>query len=200
MSLRHAILGILDYREMHGYQLKRVLEEGISTFWPVKLAAIYPSLRKLEEEHLVAFRREATGEGRPDRKVYTITEAGRAELADWRRKPPEGLPQVKHPLLLKLLFASEDEFPEAIHWVDKLMEQNRAALDQLHADLANPKAFSTFVVQFMRESGVAHLEVQMEMLQELRARLVERVERRAGQDDRRADRDAPSDEFEGARR
>jgi DNA-binding PadR family transcriptional regulator len=175
MSLRHAILGILDYREMHGYQLKRVLEEGISTFWPVNLAAIYPSLRKLEDEKLVAYRREATGEGRPDRKVYTITEAGREELARWRRAPPDGNPSVRNPLYLKLLFATEDDYPAAIGWVEKQLENARGALDQLRADLANQRAFSTFIVKFMRESGVAHLELQIELLEELRARMQERA-------------------------
>ena len=43
MSLRHAILGVLEYQPLHGYALKCVLEQGISYFWPVNLAAIYPS-------------------------------------------------------------------------------------------------------------------------------------------------------------
>jgi len=180
MSLRHAILGILAYREMHGYELKRVLEEGISSFWPVKLAAIYPSLRRLEDEGLVSWRREAGAEGRPDRKVYAISDAGRAELARWRRLPPDGGPSVRNPLYLKLLFATEEDFPEAVQWVEKQLEKARASLDQLRADLANPRAFSTFIVQFMRESGVAHLELQIELLEELRARLSQRVAGGAG--------------------
>jgi DNA-binding PadR family transcriptional regulator len=178
MSLRHAILGILNHSEMHGYQIKRVLEEGVSSFWPVKLAAIYPSLRTLEDAGLVAHRREATGEGRPDRKVYAITGPGREELAHWRRVPPDGGISVKNPLYLKLLFATDEEFPEATGWVGKELEQCRASLDQLRADLANPKAFSTFVVRFMRESGVAQLELRIELLEELRARLQQRIAHR----------------------
>ena len=48
MSLRHAILGIVEYEPMHGYQIRQVLGEGMASFWPVNLAAIYPALRKLE--------------------------------------------------------------------------------------------------------------------------------------------------------
>lgn len=177
MSLRHAILGILDYREMHGYQLKRVLEEGISSFWPVNLAAIYPSLRKLGDEGLVSFHREPSGEGRPDRKVYRITDAGRNELARWRRLPPDAAPNVRNPLYLKLLFAHEEDFPDAIPWVEKQLAGTRAALDQLRADLANPKAFSTFFVKFLRESGVAHMELQVELHEELLVRMRERAAR-----------------------
>ncbi|MBW2236766.1 MAG: PadR family transcriptional regulator [Deltaproteobacteria bacterium] len=184
MSLRHAILGILDYREMHGYQLKRVLDEGISTFWPVNLAAIYPSLRKLEEEGLVQGRREPSAEGRPDRKVYTITNAGCEELALWRRVAPDGVPSVRNPLYLKLLFAHEEDFGEALSWLDKQADRAQAGLDQLRAEQANPRAFSTFFVEFLRESGVQHLELEIELLKELRARMQERVSRgqRAGKD------------------
>ncbi len=179
MSLRHAILGILDYREMHGYQLKRVLDEGISNFWPVNLAAIYPSLRKLEEEGLVAHHTEESGEGRPARKVYTITDDGREELVRWRKLSPDGGTRVRNPLFLKLLFAHEEDFPDAVGWIDKQLEQLRSARDRFADELANPRAFSTLVVQFMRESGVAHLELELELLEELRARLVERTELRS---------------------
>jgi DNA-binding PadR family transcriptional regulator len=182
MSLRHAILGILAYRELHGYELKRVLEEGISTFWPVNLAAIYPCLRKLEEEGLVAYTRQAGAEGRPDRKVYTVTQEGRTELARWRRLPPEGAGSLRDPLYLKLLFATEEDFPEAIGWIGKRLELGRAVLDQLRADLARPRggAFDTFFVRFLRESGAAHVELEIERLEDLRVRLAERVARREG--------------------
>jgi DNA-binding PadR family transcriptional regulator len=180
MSLRHAILGILAYRELHGYELKRVLEEGISTFWPVNLAAIYPCLRKLEDEGLVAYTRQAGVEGRPDRKVYTVTEPGREELARWRRLPPDEASSVRNPLYLKLLFATEEDFPEAIGWIGKRLERSRAALDELRAELAKPRGdFDTFFVRFLRESGAAHLELEIERLEELRTRLAERASRRA---------------------
>lgn len=173
MSLRHAILGILEFKPVHGYELKRVLEQGIANFWPVKLPAIYPSLRRLEEEGLVAHRMQATLEGRPDRKVYTLTEAGRAELARWRRLPPEGLPQVKSPLFLKLLFAKTENLPDAVEWVAKELEWLHARVSEVRAEMADPRAFSSVVIQFMRESAVAHFELQIELLEELRARILQ---------------------------
>lgn len=192
MSLRHAILGILNHREMHGYQIKCVLEQGISTFWPVKLAAIYPGLRRLEEEGLVAWRREAGADGRPDRKVYAITKGGQEELARWRRLPPEGVPSVRNPLYLKLLFATEADLPEALSWVDDEIRGVEERLEHLRAEL--PRAFSTFIVKFMRESGVAHLELQRALLEDLRGRLRQRVDRAEGREParppRRGSRDA----------
>jgi DNA-binding PadR family transcriptional regulator len=182
MSLRHAILGILDYAPMHGYQLKSVLELGISTFWPVNLAAIYPSLRQLDRDGLVSPREEASPEGRPHRKVYTITAAGRSELARWRRLPPEGPTRVRSPLYLKLLFAQEENVADTLAWIDGEIRTSSAAAAFLRAQLDNPQAFSTFFVNFMRESGVAHLELQIRRLEELRERIAKGLEKREQRD------------------
>lgn len=190
MSLRHAILGILDYRPMHGYALKRVLEEGIATFWPVNLAAIYPSLRKLEDDGLVSHRSVAGADGRPNRKVYEVTEAGRQELARWRPLPPEGDPVLRSPLYLKLLFAQPEDLPAVRDWVDKAMQDATATANGLRADLANPNLFSTFFVRFMRESGIAHAELQAELLADLRDRLDEFVAQGKHEARRRGDADA----------
>jgi DNA-binding PadR family transcriptional regulator len=179
VSLRHAILGIVEWQPMHGYQIKQVLEEGISAFWPVKLAAIYPSLRRLEAEGLVGHRTEKSGEGRPDRKVYEVTPAGREELARWRRLPPDGATQSRVPLYLKLLFARPENLEDAVQWIDKEIETTRGLADRLRAELHDPRAFTTCFVRFMRESGLAHSELHVELLQELRARLRERIDSEA---------------------
>lgn len=178
MSLRHAILGILEYQPMHGYSLKRVLAEGVSTFWPVNLPAIYPSLRKLEDEGLVAHQVEATPDGRPDRKVFTITEDGREELARWRRLPPDGPVTVRSPLFLKLLFAKGENLRDTIDWLDKAIEEVRDGLSQAHADGQHAAFDSILFLQFIRDCGVAHLELSLELLQNLRMRVAAIVEQR----------------------
>lgn len=179
MSLRHAILGIIEYKPVHGYQLKQVLELGISTFWPVNLAAIYPCLRQLESEGLVAHTTERSGDGRPNRKVYSITDAGRQELARWRRLPPEGIASVRNPLFLKLLFAREENIEDTLGWIDREIERSQTAARFIQQQLANPKAFSTFFVKFMREAGVAHLDLHAQLLKELRERVRKGLEKRA---------------------
>lgn len=176
MSLRHAILGIIEYKPSHGYELKRVLDEGISSFWPVNLAAIYPSLRRLEDEGLLTHKLEASHEGRPNRKVYEITDAGRGELAAWRHLPPEAEGSPRVPLFLKLLFAKSENLRDSLDWIDKSIERARGSADGLRSALHDPKAFDSFFVRFMRESGLAHAELQVELLQELRARVAFQVE------------------------
>ncbi|MCP3985568.1 MAG: PadR family transcriptional regulator [bacterium] len=176
MSLRHAILGIVEHKPIHGYGLKRVLDEGISSFWPVNLAAIYPNLHRLEEEGLLTHHMEPSSEGRPDRKVYEISEAGRVELAAWRRLPPESDDSTRVPLFLKLLFAKAENMRDSLDWIDKSIEKRRGDADLLRSALHDPKTFDSFFVRFMRESGLAHAELQVELLQDLRARVASQIE------------------------
>ena len=180
MSLRHAILGIIEYQPSHGYEIRRVLQEGVSTFWPVHLASIYPSLAKLEDEGLVSHRVEPSEAGRPARKVFEITAAGREEMAAWRHLPPEGQDSFKSPLMLKLLFAGPQNRRDTIDWIDKSIDDARAHADRLRNEIANPD-LDTIFISFMRKLGLANTETKIEMLEELRGNVVAAIDASAAQ-------------------
>ncbi|KIF76658.1 PadR family transcriptional regulator [Streptomyces sp. 150FB] len=74
--LRLYLLGLLDEAPRHGYEVIRLLEERFNGLYAPSAGTVYPRLAKLEAEGLVT---HATSGGR---KVYSITEAGRAELAE----------------------------------------------------------------------------------------------------------------------
>jgi DNA-binding PadR family transcriptional regulator len=107
MSLRAAILGFLSLEPTSGYTLRQRFEGSVSSFWSVTQSQIYRELHALEREGLVRPRREA-GNGKPDRKVYALSEAGRGALDTWLREPLEP-PQLRHPFLLKFVFSAELE-------------------------------------------------------------------------------------------
>ncbi|MEO3767965.1 helix-turn-helix transcriptional regulator [Streptomyces sp. B5E4] len=73
--LRLYLLKLLDEAPRHGYEVIRLLEERFQGLYAPSAGTVYPRLAKLETEGLVTH----TSEG--GRKVYAITEAGRAELA-----------------------------------------------------------------------------------------------------------------------
>ncbi|MEV4431541.1 helix-turn-helix transcriptional regulator [Streptomyces sp. NPDC049555] len=73
--LRLYLLGLLDEAPRHGYEVIRLLEERFQGLYAPSAGTVYPRLTKLEAEGLVT---HATEGGR---KVYSITDAGRAELA-----------------------------------------------------------------------------------------------------------------------
>ena len=81
MNIRTLCLGILSFQEASGYEIKKEIEEGLfSHFIEASFGSIYPALTQLNAEGLVTLRAEEQT-SRPDKKVYAITDAGRASLA-----------------------------------------------------------------------------------------------------------------------
>ncbi|MFI6146005.1 PadR family transcriptional regulator [Streptomyces sp. NPDC051109] len=74
--LRLYLLKLLDEAPRHGYEVIRLLEERFQGLYAPSAGTVYPRLAKLEAEGLVTYATEG------GRKVYSITDAGRAELAD----------------------------------------------------------------------------------------------------------------------
>ena len=93
MSLQHAILGLLTYSPMTGYDLKAVFDRSVNHFWPAQLSQIYRDLGDLEKRGLVS-RHTEPQKGRPDRKVYNITEEGRRAFDRWLARFPRTLGAV----------------------------------------------------------------------------------------------------------
>jgi PadR family transcriptional regulator, regulatory protein AphA len=104
MSLAHAILGWLHKEPMTGYDLKKQFDQGINYFWPADQMQIYRTLDRLVEQGKVSVHTEIQRD-RPNRKVYTVTEAGRAELHRWLTES-QPLPVFRDPLLIQLFFAA----------------------------------------------------------------------------------------------
>lgn len=104
MNVRTLILAILNFQEATGYEIKKLSTEGVySYFVEISYGSIYPTLSKLETDDMVTVRTEAQ-DGKPDRKVYAITDAGRMEFAANLATPP-ALDKFKSEFLLVALTA-----------------------------------------------------------------------------------------------
>lgn len=122
MSLAHAILGLLQQEERTGYDLKTsCFDQCIAHLWPADQAQIYRTLDKLVEQDWITCTVEIQHD-RPNRKVYSVTEAGKAELIRWLQCP-QPLPTVREPLLVQLFFAAQLPNEAIMH----LLEQQIAA-------------------------------------------------------------------------
>ncbi|BAZ48478.1 PadR-like family transcriptional regulator [Nostoc sp. NIES-4103] len=122
MSLAHTILGFLQQGKMTGYDLKTsCFDECIAHLWPADQAQIYRTLDKLVEQGWISCSIEIQCD-RPNRKVYDLTEAGKAELIRWLgcHQP---LPTIREPLSVQLFFAAQ--LPNEA--IIQLLEQQLAA-------------------------------------------------------------------------
>ena len=79
MSLRHALLGLINGRSASGYDMLTAFNTTLANVWPATQSQVYRELGHLCDEGLL----QVGSEGPRGRKEYSITEAGRTELMHW---------------------------------------------------------------------------------------------------------------------
>lgn len=82
MSIKHAILGLLAERPLHGYELKAAYEADLVPATQLNIGQVYTTLERLTRDGLVAHEVVSQTE-RPDKKVYALTKDGRRALREW---------------------------------------------------------------------------------------------------------------------
>ncbi len=136
MSLEFTLLGFLDYGPKTGYELKKLLDESTQFFWHAELSQIYPALKRLEGKGSVIFETQLQ-EGKPDKKVYSITPQGRNELFAWLVDPLDQLPEIKNQVLLKLFFSGKLGKKEICAQLRCQLEIQRALLKRFKQESAS---------------------------------------------------------------
>lgn len=128
MSLDYAILGFLNYHPYTGYDLKKIFDTSIRHFWPADQSQIYRILSRLEENGLAVMEKVAQ-EDRPDRKVYHITDVGRAELHAWLAGPPP-MGEPRSAPLIQVFFSGQLSNDEILAKFEGYAAIMRAILSQ----------------------------------------------------------------------
>lgn len=127
MSLKHAILGLLTIQPMTGYDLKHLaFDSTIAHFWRADQAQIYRTLDSMEGDGLLTSDLRIQSE-RPSKRVYTITEAGQAELLDWLRQN-QSPPVYREPFLVQVFFAGLLNDAEILAHIQTHIEAHRENL------------------------------------------------------------------------
>ncbi|MFJ3903610.1 PadR family transcriptional regulator [Streptomyces sp. NPDC090025] len=87
MSLKHAVLAALLEGEASGYDLAKLFDVSVANFWAATPQQLYRELDRLFEAGLIAAR-VVEQERRPNKRVFTLTDAGRADLVAYTGHPP----------------------------------------------------------------------------------------------------------------
>ena len=173
MSLRYALLGFLGLDSMTGYEIKKNLDQSTQLFWHAGLNQIYPTLKKLEIDGLVTARAEAQ-DGKPDKRTYSITPAGREALEQWLAEPLSFLPPSKNAALLKIFFSGSLENSVVLVQLETQLELHR---EQLHRYEGETRQMIAEIVEatgltregtmweLVRELGEAHERAYVEWLE-----------------------------------
>lgn len=87
MSLRNAVLAALINREASGYELAKQFHVSVANFWTATSQQLYRELEKMEADGLLAARVVAQSK-RPDKRLFSLTDAGRSALESFTRQDP----------------------------------------------------------------------------------------------------------------
>jgi len=124
MSLKHGLLGLLNYEDaMTGYELDKLFKNSLNYFWQAKTSQIYRELSAMEEMGWLTSER-VIQEDKPNKRVYSITDAGRAELIKWLSSPDIGMSGgVKSTFLMRIFFGADIEKEKTLELLRQYREE-----------------------------------------------------------------------------
>jgi DNA-binding PadR family transcriptional regulator len=135
MSVRHALLALLNDGPKYGLQLRQEFEARTGEVWPLNVGQVYTTLQRLERDGLV----ESEGaEDAGPQKGFRITPAGAHELASWLRTPPDLSSPPRDELVMKVLIAMHAPGVD----VHEVVQTHRRYLVQLMQEWTRLKEYS----------------------------------------------------------
>lgn len=131
MSLQYAILGLLSYKSMTGYDLKKMFDESINNFWAASLSQIYRELGTLESKgHLTSVIEQQND--RPDKRIYSITETGKIAFKDWITNFPQKLSKEKRDeFSLRIFFGSNLSKEELVLQFRRFLNEKQEQMEEV---------------------------------------------------------------------
>jgi len=128
MSIKHAILGLLAEAPGHGYDLRAAFETQLAPQSRLNYGQVYTTLERLQRDGLVANEVVSQTE-RPDKKVYSVTDRGRGELAEWLTQPSKLDLDLRNETYLKIMLARR---LEGFDPLETIAIERRACLERMH--------------------------------------------------------------------
>lgn len=181
MSVRHAILGLLSWQPLAGYDLKKIFSESADFYWSGNNNQVYRTLLDLFEQGLVE-REIIQQENLPAKKIYSITDKGRLELRQWLNTTPE-LPLLRNSFLVQLAWAdclSAAELDQLLNrYEEEIRDQNlmhNARGPQLPAKNARSPR-EAILWSAVHQNRAKFYQTELEWIQNLRMDLANQPEK-----------------------
>ena len=128
MSLKHGILGLLNYSPMTGYDLSKSFQNSLNHFWQAQTSQIYRELREMEKLGWIASETVIQTD-KPNKNVFSLTKSGKEELLRWIAEDSmrDDMP-LRVPFLMKIFFSGVVEREVSL---EKLMTFQSCCREQL---------------------------------------------------------------------
>jgi DNA-binding PadR family transcriptional regulator len=169
-SVQNALLALLSQRPRHGYELRDLFEAALGGHWELNSGQIYSSLDRLARDGLVVEESIEKGGG-PDKRLWTLTDEGKKELASWFESPVPRDYRLRDEFYLKLMIALVT-LPMKARQI--LLVQRRELFRELH-DLTARRNVLDPHQQLARilllDSAIMHTEAELRWIEMVEARL-----------------------------
>ncbi|MFC8685731.1 helix-turn-helix transcriptional regulator [Brevibacillus porteri] len=164
MDVKTIILGFLSYGEMSGYDIKQAFTNSIGFFYDASFGAIYPALRKLEEEGFVT-KQEIIQSGKPNKILYRITEAGKQTFRQ-EIQTPILPPVLRSDMLVKIFFGKSRTIDEQKDLLEGCLDTQRQLLQQSKASYKKLEVNFDEYQRFCWEYTIHHLESTISFMEQ----------------------------------
>jgi len=163
MSLKYVLLGLLTQHSRYGYELKREAEQLLGNGAELNPGQLYPLLRKLADQQLIAGER-VEQEDRPDKRVFTLTEAGEHELQNWFEEPVP-LPVGRSALFLRFVVLALVRPGARAEFLRQQRHRLLEFIGQLVADRAKHQGSEDLSTRTLRELTILHAEADLKWIE-----------------------------------
>lgn len=135
MALRNALLAALIDRESSGYDLAKKFNSSVANFWTATPQQLYRELEKMEAEGLLSARL-VKQDKRPDKRIFSVTGAGRAALREFSRRTPRPT-TVRDELLVQVEALAHGDVASIRASIETHLSASRARLEGYEHRLAD---------------------------------------------------------------
>lgn len=165
MTVGHTLLGLLEQRPRHGYDLKRAYDDRFGVDHPLHYGQVYSTLQRLLKNGLVEVDGVEPGGG-PERKRYAVTDAGITDVGSWLSTAEKPEPYLQNTLYTKVVMAILTGRDAA-----ELLDVQRAEHLRLMRELTRRKTDGDLADQLICDHALFHLEADLRWLELTGARL-----------------------------
>jgi DNA-binding PadR family transcriptional regulator len=131
MSLKYGLLGLLNYSSKTGYELDKIFKGSLDFFWQAQTSQVYRELNSMERQGLLTSNMEYQ-QSKPNKKVYSITQEGKAALNHWLAEDDlSDSMMIRFGFLVKLFFSAGRCHLENIDTLKKFQTECRKVLETL---------------------------------------------------------------------
>ncbi len=172
MTIQYAILGLLSWKPLSGYDIKKIISDSIVFYWSGNNNQIYHTLAQLHKDGFVDQQIQYQ-ESLPAKKVYSITEKGKVALREWLISPPQ-LPELRNTFLIRLAWSDQLMDEELRALLDKYEEEVNTQLQmqleksQRQKSAPNRSPRETFLWKKIYENIISSYQNELKWIREMR--------------------------------